>query len=148
MPHKKSVRHTHSVTLSISIPIARRSVGDYQSGSSSGLDSSLSCAFPYLFGTVTLCSIARPYSGGTAPAFHRSSLLSRMTPDLQYVITYILPCPLFFCQNVYLMLFLMVFKSSMSIFFRILRNCSSCCSTSDDSFGKSGLISRRAFSTI
>ena len=46
------------------------------------------------------------------------------------------------------MLSLMDFKSSMSMFFKILRNCSSWLSTSADSLGKSGLISRSDFRTI
>ena len=86
------------ITLAISIPIARRSIGDYQSGSSSGSASLRDCAFPYKR-TVTSCNRPHPYGGGTAPVSHRTSLLGHrhLTSYTLFRKNYIIP--LFQCQR-------------------------------------------------
>ena len=61
------------------LPVARRSDGDRQSGSSPGFSSSLLCTFPSSPSDV-FCRFARCHSGGTAPA-PPASLLSLATPD-------------------------------------------------------------------
>ena len=69
------------IRIIISIPIARRSIGDYQSGSSSGLDSWLCCAFPYESYSDIIAALLFLTAAGPRrliPAF----LLSLATPDL------------------------------------------------------------------
>lgn len=55
------------------LPIARRSNGDFPAGSSP--DSASSLLQPSRFPS-DIFGFARPYSGGTVPVFHRTSLLS------------------------------------------------------------------------
>ena len=73
------------IRIIISIPIARRSIGDYQSGSSSGLDSWLCCAFPYeSYSDIIAASLFLTAAGPRRliPAF----LLSLATPDSSYAV--------------------------------------------------------------
>ncbi len=58
------------------LPIARRSNGDCQIGSSPGSGSSLLQTFPEFTFQWHILEVAHQYSGGTAPAFYRTSLLS------------------------------------------------------------------------
>jgi len=62
--------HTHP------LPISRGYNGDLQTGSSPGSESLLPQTFPKLFAPVALHGVAPRHSGGTAPASHRTSLLS------------------------------------------------------------------------
>ena len=58
------------------LPIARGSSGDCQTGSSPGSGSLLAQTFPRLSSQWHSYEFAPHYSGGTAPALHRTSLLS------------------------------------------------------------------------
>ena len=58
------------------LPISRRSNGDCQIGSSPGSGSQLPQTFPGFSSQWYFFGFTPHYSGGTAPAFHRSSLLS------------------------------------------------------------------------